>query len=136
MPSTLNKPLVAVDELDEKTPAPSDLVFPSPRGEVISPTNFIRRAWRPALEAAGVDYRSPVHMRHSYASLALDAGATMEEIASQLSQTSTQITYKHYAQFRKPAHDRLLDKLDALAMKSLAEADEKGTETKKADVAL
>jgi integrase len=60
--------------------------------------NCIReRAWKRALKAAGVEYRSPYQLRHTYASVLLSAGESPSWIAGQMGHTDAQTVLKHYA---------------------------------------
>jgi integrase len=43
-----------------------------------------RRAWATALEAAGLDYRNPYALRHSFASLLIHEGRSVVSVAAQL----------------------------------------------------
>ena len=53
---------------------PSGPVFLSRRGPRIGEAHFRVRIWGPALEAAGVDYRNPYSMRHTFASWLIQDG--------------------------------------------------------------
>jgi integrase len=104
--------LMALREL----PRPLDarqLVFPSPGGGIIDLSNFRRRVWRPALNAAGLEHRPPYQMRHTFATLALAAGAPIEWVAAQLGHRNIRITLKHYARFLPATDARALAALDS-----------------------
>jgi integrase len=51
------------------------VVFPAARGGLIDLDNWRARVWGKALASAGLDPRPLYQMRHTYASLALAAGA-------------------------------------------------------------
>jgi hypothetical protein len=57
---------------------------PCPGGGVINLSNFRRRVWQDALEAARLERRPIYEMRHSFATLALAAGAPLEWISKQM----------------------------------------------------
>jgi integrase len=76
----------ALDAL-RSLPRPLDrtaLVLAVPGGEVINLSNFRRRVWQDALEAARLERRPIYEMRHSFATLALAAGAPLEWISKQM----------------------------------------------------
>jgi len=82
-----------------------ELIFQSSRG------NLIGRAfgrlddpptpWRKALEAAGVELRSPGQLRHTFATLSLASGASIDWIAKQMGHTNTATTERHYRKWIK-----------------------------------
>jgi integrase len=105
----------ALDALAE-LPRPLDsrlLVFPAPEGGIVNLSNFRKRVWRPALEAAGLDYRPLYECRHTFATLCLSAGVPIEWISKQMGHTSIRTTLKHYARFLPAADARALDALDS-----------------------
>jgi len=75
-------------------------------GQRVDDRDWLRQVWRPALEAAGVEYERPYVMRHSCASWLVQAGVPDYEIAQMLGHSSTRIvsTYAHLAPDR---HDRV-----------------------------
>ena len=91
----------AVRALDE-LPRPLDrdaIVFPAAKGGVIHLDNWRQRVWKPAVAAAGLPHRPLYQMRHTYATLALDQGCSLEWIAEQLGD-DIRTARKHYARFR------------------------------------
>jgi integrase len=75
---------------------PDDLVFPGRKGKALVDRNFRKRAWIKTLEAAGVAYRKPYIMRHTFISHALAAGVNPMAIA-QMTGHDPEILFKHYA---------------------------------------
>ena len=66
-----------------------DLVFPSPEGSPLRHSNFYRRAWMPALAAAGL---AGVHfhdLRHTGNQLSAEAGANLRELMARMGHDST-----------------------------------------------
>ncbi|MDX6539207.1 MAG: integrase, partial [Gaiellales bacterium] len=57
------------------------LVFPAPSGAHLDLNNWRRRAWQPALEAAGVDRRRIYDLRHTAISNWLAAGIGVFEVS-------------------------------------------------------
>lgn len=77
--------------------APDSLVFPAPKGGIISDHTFRRRAWKSVLEKVGIDYRKLYTTRHSAASHAFDRGENPAAIAEQLGHSTAMFlsTYCH-----------------------------------------
>ena len=106
---------VALDVL-AATPRPldgSELVFKAPKGGPISLRNFRRRAWYKALADAGVERRPPYQCRHTFATLALAAGADVYWVSRQLGHTNIGTTLKHYARFLPEIQERNLGLLNS-----------------------
>lgn len=59
----------------------SDLIFPGVRGGYLDIKNFLKRQWKPALQAAGVRYRSTYKNRHTVWSHAIREGMPIAEAA-------------------------------------------------------
>lgn len=60
----------------------------------------IRRSlWQPLCKRAGVRYRNPYQMRHTYASTRLTAGANPWYIADQLGHVDVEMVFKTYGKF-------------------------------------
>lgn len=89
------------------------LLFGAPGGGVVDLPNWRRRVWAPALRAAGLDYRPPSQCRHTFATLSLAAGASLEWIAKQLGHSSVTTTERFYARWLPAADARALGLLDA-----------------------
>lgn len=76
-------------------------VFLNPRsGEQWKGDRDVRRFfWTPLLKAAGVRYRYPYQMRHTFASIALSAGEAVMWVAKQMGHRDWTITAKRYARW-------------------------------------
>ena len=80
---------------------PNSLVFPSPEGKLIDFHNFRNRAWKNVLESLPlIRYRKPYQTRHTFITLALENGMTVQDVA-RVSGNSPGIIYKHYAGNRR-----------------------------------
>lgn len=55
--------------------------------------------WRPVLKAAGVRYRYPYQMRHTYASQALSAGENVMWVADQMGHKDWTVTARRYSRW-------------------------------------
>lgn len=65
-------------------------------GRPISWVYFWREVWRPALELAGLPYRAPYNLRHTFAYWSLRAGVPIATVAREMGHTSTEQTFKVY----------------------------------------
>lgn len=94
------------------------LIFPARKGGYINLDNWRRRVWRPAIERSGVADRPLYQCRHTFASLALAAGADLYWVSRQLGHKDIRITVKHYARFERDVHDRNVQVLDAFSARA------------------
>jgi integrase len=104
----------AIDAL-ESMPRPIQserLVFSASQGGYINLDNWRRRVWKEAFKKSEISYRPLYQMRHTYATLALAAGADVYWVSRQLGHTSIQTTLGHYARFLPAVDDRNLKLLD------------------------
>jgi integrase len=79
------------------------LIFPAPRGGLINLDNWRARHWADAIAASGLEPRPLYQMRHTYASLALAAGADIYWVSDQMGHKDIRVTLKHYARFQRRA---------------------------------
>lgn len=92
-------------------PSPDDLVFTSPTGLIINNTRFTNQVWKGgrsgnktypgivgtlAKEGKIERYRCPYNTRHTFITMAIEAGITVPQVAK-LVGNSPEITMKHYA---------------------------------------
>lgn len=74
-----------------------DLLFTSPRGEMINVANWRERVWRPARKEAKLgDDVTPHTLRHSFASLSVAAGADVKTLQEAMGHSSPSITLDVY----------------------------------------
>jgi integrase len=87
--------------------APGDdgLVFTSPGGRPLRRSKFIRRAWRPALSAAGLPVMHFHDLRHTGNQLAAGAGANQRELMDRMGHSTTRaaMVYLHGSDERQQA---------------------------------
>jgi integrase len=100
-------------------PESDGFVFTSPGGRWLRQSNFRRRAWAPALAAAGL---SGVHfhdLRHAGNTLSADAGANVRELMERMGHSSTRaaMIYLHSTGERQR---KIADALGDLARAELA----------------
>ena len=105
-------------------PADDALVFTSPTGAPLRHSNFRRRAWVPAMKAAGL---SPVHfhdLRHTGNTLTADAGANLRELMERMGHSTTKaaLVYLHSTSPRQRAIADTVSKLAEAAMRKTEDA--------------
>jgi integrase len=89
------------------------LVFTSPDGRPLRPSNFRNRYWLPAVERAELTTPLRIHdLRHTYASLAARAGASTKDIQVQLGHKDPALTLRVYQHLFDDDRDALGDRLD------------------------
>lgn len=95
---TVNPAVLALVAIEPLMGKPSDLVFTTPRGNVIRHANFYNRVWVPACERAGLDPRPTPHdLRHTHASWLISEGIGLEAVQDQLGHESIETTRRVYA---------------------------------------
>jgi integrase len=98
--------------------APTDLVFTAPRGGVLMLRNWRRRAFDPAVQAAGLGELRPHELRHTAASLAVAAGGNVKAVQRMLGHASAAMTLDVYSGLFDGDLDAVADRLDAAARTS------------------
>ena len=100
---------------------PDDLVFASPRGAPLRNQNFRARVFGPAAVAIGVAELTPHDLRHTAASLAVQAGANVKAVQRMLGHASAAMTLDVYAGLFGDDLDAVADRLDEAAARSSAD---------------
>jgi len=90
-----------------------DLVFPNQVGKPMDATNMLKRIWYPTLRRAGLPKCRFHLLRHSNASLRIEAGQNIKYIQSQLGHSSIQVTMDIYGHLMKPVNNEEALKLRA-----------------------
>jgi len=95
-------------------PGNEALVFTSGQGRPLRYSNFRSRYWLPALLKAGFEKPFGLHaLRHSYASLASQSGASVKAVQSQLGHQDPALTLRLYQHLFDDDLDTLGDRIDA-----------------------
>ena len=75
-----------------KASVADELVFPSEAGTPLNGSNVYSRYFVPAIEKAGLRHFRIHDLRHTYASLLIQAGASLAYVRDQLGHSSIQVT--------------------------------------------
>lgn len=104
------------EQVEGKSPA--DDVFTSSQGGPLRGTNWLPRVLRPALERAGVpdaEQRTIHDLRHTYATLAIHAGANVKQLQKALGHADATITLNQYADVFEDDYAELGDRMEPRA---------------------
>lgn len=108
---------------------PEALLFPAPRSEYLrqpgkSPVVDGRKTkvkwWERALDAAGVEWMTPHDLRHTAASLAVSAGASVKAVQTMLGHKSAAMTLDVYSDLFDSDLDDVATRMDAQRGRALA----------------
>jgi integrase len=93
---------------------PPERVFSAPDGGPVSEDVFRKRVWTPLLRRAGLRYRKPHSLRHTFASLLLAAGGPDQilYVQKQLGHHSPEFTLRVYGHLLPRGDHRAVDVLD------------------------
>jgi integrase len=93
--------------------APDALIFVSRRGAVLRNLNFRRDVFDPAATAVRLDGLTPHELRHTAASLAVNAGANVKAVQRMLGHASAAMTMDVYSGLFEDDLDVVAERLDA-----------------------
>ena len=93
-------------------PAPNR-VFAISSGALIHDDGFRNHVWTPILRRAGLRYRKPHALRHTFASLLIEAGESLKYVQEQLVHHSPTFTLAVYGHLIPRGDRRAVDRLDA-----------------------
>lgn len=85
-----------IREVLERCDRASRYVFAAPGGGLMCFRNFGARAWKSTLAHCEIAYKNPYQMRHTFATLALQSGVSIADIAKLIG-NSPDMILKHYA---------------------------------------
>ena len=102
------------DELGDKF-SWHNLVFTSPFGEPISPTNFSRRYFKPLLEQCHIQKDFSFHgLRHTHATLLLQQGVNPKIVQERLGHSSIKVTMDTYSHVLPDMQRQAVDALQEI----------------------
>src|SRR5512133_1779647 len=134
---TVTLPAVAAAALVEhlatySQPGPEGLVFTSAEGGLLRRSNFNRRVWRPATQAAGLEGLRFHDLRHTSATLSIAAGASTRELMARMGHSSSAaaLRYQHVMAGRDAAIAAALDQLVQAASTRLQDPAAAGSGTR------
>jgi integrase len=87
-------------------------LFPGREGYPMLPDHFRCLVWIPPLKRAGLRYRKPHMLRHTFASMLIQAGECLAYVKEQLGHSSITITVDTYARLIPAANKAAVDRLD------------------------
>jgi len=97
------------------SPGPDGLLFHVANGAPLRHSNFSKRVWQPAVEAADLPNELRMHdLRHTAAALMISTGAHPEAIKRQLGHSSIKVTMDVYGHLFPSDADKLASALDDL----------------------
>ncbi len=110
-------PAFLVDELAAQVAGKDAgaFVFPAPRGGVLRANGFRRRAFDAAAQTIGLEGLVPHELRHTAASLAISAGASVKSVQSMLGHSSATLTVDRYGHLYDDELGAVADRLDVAA---------------------
>lgn len=76
-----------------------DRLFPSPKRKLLPPHRLSTRYWKPAVDDTGISGALLHGLRHLHASILIDAGRPLPEIAARLGHADPNVTLSTYAHF-------------------------------------
>ena len=118
---TVQLPRFVVDELAEQLGSRSDgLVWPNKNGDHLRVTSWRRRAWAPAVAAAGLAPLRYHDMRHTAVALWIAAGASPTEIARRAGHRSVVTVLDRYGHLLPGVESRVTDALDEMGRRAAA----------------
>jgi integrase len=100
------------EQLLARKPNDDGLVFPSPKGLIWRKDNFMGRVFRPARRRAGFDELTFHDLRHTYASLMIEAGVSPLVIAEQMGHSDARLALQRYGHLYPGASERAAQALD------------------------
>lgn len=87
-------------------------VFTDTAGGPLRRTHWVRRVWRPAVKAAGLEGLTPHDLRHSHVALLIDQGEHPRAIADRLGHTSVRFVLDTYGHLFPDADADIAGRLD------------------------
>ena len=100
--------------------APEDLLFSTSAGTPLDNRNFAQQVLAPAIERSGIERMTFHDLRHTAASLAVQAGATVKAVQKMLGHSSATMTLDTYAGLFDTDADAVADALGAARERAIS----------------
>jgi integrase len=100
--------------------APPERVFSGRTGGPIQEDGFRNNVWAPLLRRATLRYRKPHTLRHTYASMLIEAGEPLTYVQQQLGHHSPAFTLRVYGHLLPRGDRRAVDALDDVTIRNPA----------------
>lgn len=110
LPSVVVHALVA--HLKAFPAGPDDFLFQDAKGGPIVATRFGDSVWRPARKTAGIPAVTMHQLRHTYASLLIDAGESVKVVSERLGHTNAAQTLNTYSHLMPDSEDKTRRAID------------------------
>jgi integrase len=91
---------------------PDDFLFQDPKGGPIVATRLMDSAWRPARAKAGLPTTGMHQLRHTYASLLIEAGESVKVVSERLGHTNAAQTLNTYSHLFPDSEDKTRRAID------------------------
>jgi len=92
--------------LEHRASHSEDYIFINQNGTPYRDTTyFLRRHFKPFLERIGVKYKSLYSLRHTYATMSLQGGQSINYVAKQLGHRDTRTTQEYYIKYLRNNED-------------------------------
>ena len=121
---TIALPAIVVAELSahlKRAGIKSGLVFRAAKGGAVRRHNFRKRVWLPAVARAGLDGFTARHLRHTGASLVLEAGGTLKDVSERLGHTTTRMADELYVELYQERGRAIADRMNEMITKQDAD---------------
>jgi len=98
---------------EERQPRISTFVFPAPNGGPLHGSTVYHRDFLPCLEAGGLRHVTFHALRHTFASLLIQSGASLAYVKEQMGHSSIQVTVDVYGHLIPGGNIKWIDRLDS-----------------------
>lgn len=111
----LSRQITAVKEeaLKKAWKAVPEWVFVNEQGNKVGYGNFVARVWNPCMDKSKLARRTPHDMRHTYATMRLSMGHSIQEVAKEMGHSTPMVTYKTYYHWIPAMSTSNIDMLDS-----------------------
>lgn len=99
--------------MHDKSSIADELIFPREDGEPMTPRTIGIRFMEPACQKAGIRRFTPHCLRHTFAVLMIQSGASLQYVSEQLGHSSIKITADVYGKLQPSANVGQMDRLDS-----------------------